>query len=142
MTDCKHQVVPMLPGMNLSINDNPKSPYDIEDMKWVPYESVVGSLMYAMVSMRLDNAQEMGALSQFMTNLGKPHWDVVKRVLRYLKGTSQYKLCYQGNSIRSNRSISIEGYVDVDWARDIDRRRSTSGCVFMMNGSAISWMRK
>jgi hypothetical protein len=77
-----------------------------------------------------------------MANPGKSHWDAVKRILRYLKGTLQYALCYQGDSLGSNRSVSIQGYVDADWAGDIDKRRSTSGYVFMMNGGAISWMSK
>jgi hypothetical protein len=142
MTDCKQQVVPMLHGTKLSVNDSPKSPDEIEDMKRVPYASAVGSLMYAMVSTRPDIAQAVGVLSRFMANPGKSHWDALKRVLRYLKGTSQYALCYQGNSVPSDRFVSIQGYVDADWAGDVDTRRSTSGYVFMMNGGAISWMSK
>ena len=42
----------------------------------------------------------------------------------------------------SNRLVSIQGYVDANWVRDIDKRRSTSGYVFMENGGAISWIRK
>ena len=60
----------------------------IEEMKRVPYASAVGSLMYAMVSTRPYIALEVGVLILFMENIGKSHWDVVKRVLRYLKGTS------------------------------------------------------
>ncbi|XP_059066100.1 secreted RxLR effector protein 161-like [Cryptomeria japonica] len=129
-------------GTKLSINDSPKSLDEVEDVKWVPYASVVGSLMYSMVSTRPDIAQVVGVLSQFMANPGKLHWDDVKRVLKYFKGTTQYALCYQGNSTRSSRSISIRGYVDADWAGDIDRRRSTSGYVFTVNGGAISWISK
>lgn len=66
MTDSKQQVVPMLHGMKLSVNDSPKTSNEIEEMKQVPYASVVGSLMYEMVSMRLDIAQVVGVLSQFM----------------------------------------------------------------------------
>ena len=42
----------------------------------------------------------------------------------------------------SNRSVNIQGYVEMDWVGDIDMRRSTSGYVFMGNGGAISWMSK
>lgn len=89
------------------VNNSPKSPDEVEDKKRIPYASVVGSLMYAMVSSRADIAQAVGVLSRFMANPGKPHWDAVKKVLRYLKGMSQYALCYQGNPIRLNRSVSI-----------------------------------
>lgn len=95
-----------------------------------------------MVSTRPDIAQAVRVLSRFMANLGKLHWDVVKRVLKYLKGTTKYTLFYQGNSTRSSKSVTIQGYVDVDWVGDVDRRRSTSGYVFMVNGGAISWMSK
>ena len=44
-------------------------------MKWVPYASFFGSLMYAMVSTRPD---VMGVLSRFMENLSKSHWDSMK----------------------------------------------------------------
>ena len=31
------------------------------------------------------------------------------------------------------------GYIDVDYAGDMDKRRSTSGYVFMFTGGAVSW---
>lgn len=66
----------------------PKSSSEMEDMTRVPYASAVGNLMYAMVCTRLDIAQAMGVLSWLMENPGRLHWDVVKRMFRYLKGTS------------------------------------------------------
>ena len=60
----------------------------------VPYASVVGSMMYAMVCTRLDIADVVGVLSRFMSKLGKENWTIVKRVFRYLHGTSDYGLCY------------------------------------------------
>ena len=65
-------------------------------MSRVPYASAVGSLMYAMVCTRPDIAHAVGVLSRFMSNPGKEHWTAVKRVFRYLRGTSDYGLCYQG----------------------------------------------
>lgn len=124
------------------MHDTPKSQKDIDDMKDVPYASAISSLMYAMVCTRLDIPQPVGVLSRFMVNLGRLHWDVVKRVFRYLRGTSQYALCYHGHLVGSQRTISIQGYVVSDWAGDIDSRRSTNGYIFMLNGGAISWMSK
>jgi hypothetical protein len=62
-------------------------------MSRVPYASVVGSLMYAMVCTRLDIAHAMGVLSRYMSKPGKEHWTTIKRVLRYLYGTASYGLC-------------------------------------------------
>ena len=65
----------------------------------------------------------------------------MKRVFRYLRGTSDYGLCYQGR-LGLNRVLDIHGFVVVDWAGDMDQRRSTSGYVFKLFGGAVSWMSK
>ncbi|XP_057817161.1 secreted RxLR effector protein 161-like [Cryptomeria japonica] len=142
MTDCKQLVVLVLQGMKLSVEDCSKSPTEMEDMTRVPYASVVGILMYAMVCTRPDIAQAVGVLSRFMANPRRVHWDMVKRVFRYLWGTSKYSLCFHGDPTRPQHSLNICGYVDFDWAGDINSRRSTSGYVFTMFGGAVSWMSK
>ena len=53
-------------------------------MSNVPHQSAVGSLMYAMVCTRLDIAHAMEVISIYMSNLGRPHLDAVKRVFKYL----------------------------------------------------------
>ena len=70
MVDCRPLCVPIPVGTNLSVDDCPKSPSEMEDMSRVPYASVVGSLMYAMVYTRPDIFQVMGVLSWFMANPG------------------------------------------------------------------------
>ena len=82
-------------------------------MSRVPYASAVGSLMYAMVCTRLDIAHAVGVLRRFMSNPGKEHWMVVKRVFRYLRGTSDYGLCYQGRP-GLERMLDIRGFFDAD----------------------------
>jgi hypothetical protein len=61
-----------------------------------------------------------------MSKPGKEHWTTVKRVFRYLRGTASYGLCYEGRP-GLDRVVDIHGFVDADWAGDLDRRRSTSG---------------
>ena len=92
--------------------------------------------MYAMVCTRLDIAQAVGVISRFMSNLGKQHWDVVKWILRYLKGTSDFVLCFGG------KDTLLRGYTDFDMAGNLDNRRSTIGYVFTFFGAAISWASK
>ena len=65
----------------------------------------------------------------------------MKRVFRYLCGTSDYGLCYQGRP-GLERVLDIRGFVDADWDGDLDQRRSTSGYVFSLFGGAVSWMSK
>jgi len=108
-------------------------------MSRVPYASVVGSLMYAMVCTRPNIAHAVGVLSRFMSKLGKEHWTTSKRVFRYLNGTSDYGLCYQGIP-RLDIVLDIHGFVDAEWAGDMDQRKSTSGYVFNLFGGAVSWM--
>ena len=59
---------------------------------------------------------------------------MVKKALRYVQGTKALMLTY-----RKSDSLEIEGYSDVDFAGDIDDRRSTSSYVFTLVGGAISW---
>lgn len=51
--------------------------------------------MYAMVETRLDLAYSVGLVSCFMTKPLKEHWQAVKWVLRYIKGTIDTRLCYK-----------------------------------------------
>ena len=85
---------------------------------FIPHE-VFGSLMYAMVCTRPDIAHAVGVVSRYMNNLGKEHWEVVKWILRYLRGTSNHALCFGGSE------TVLQGYVDLDMAGDKDSRKST-----------------
>jgi hypothetical protein len=110
-------------------------------MSHVPYASAVGNLMYEMVCTRPDIAHAVGVLIRYMSKLGNDHYTIVKRVFRYLLGTTSYGLCYQGRS-GLDRVVDIHGFVDADWARDLDHKISTSGYVFNLFGGEINWMRK
>ena len=99
-------------------------------MSKVPYASAIGSLMYAMACTRPDIAHAMGVVSRFMSRPEKQHWEAVKWILRYLKGSSDTCLYFTGASLK------LQGYVDAD---DIDSRKSTTGFVFTLGGTAISW---
>ena len=92
--------------------------------------------MYAMVCTRPDISHVVGVVSEYMENPRKEHWNAVKWVLRYLRGTSDYCITFN-----SNRD-SVCGFVDSDFAGDLDKRRSTSGYVFTLVGRAIHWMSK
>eukprot|EP00253_Pinus_taeda_P022958 PITA_22958 len=91
----------------------PKTQEEEEDMSHVPYASSIGSLMYAMACIRPDIAHVVGILSMFMSKPGKEHWTTMKRVFRYLRGNSDYGLCYQGRP-GLDRVLYIHGFVDAD----------------------------
>ena len=56
----------------------------------------------------------------------------MKRILRYMKGTSYYVLCYQGKDLRLVR------YTNADWGGHLDKRKSTFGYAFLLNDYIIS----
>ncbi|XP_020221016.1 uncharacterized protein LOC109803750 [Cajanus cajan] len=68
------------------------------------------------------------------------HWSVVKCILRYLKGTTSWSLHLQ--EAPSNSSLSIHAYCDVDWASDLDDRRSTLGASIFLGPNLVSWWSK
>jgi hypothetical protein len=82
-------------------------------MSWVPYASAIGSLMYAMVCIRLDIAHPVGFLSRYMSKLRKEHWIVVNMGFRNLYGTTYYGICYQGIP-SANRVLEIHGFVNAN----------------------------
>ncbi|KAH9649806.1 hypothetical protein KPL70_026120 [Citrus sinensis] len=107
-----------------------------KEMSRVPYASAVGSLMFVMICTRPDIAQAVGAVNRYMANPGGEHWITVKRILRYIRGTSDVALCYGG------LEFTVRGYVDSDFAGDLDKRKSTTGYVFTLAGAAVSWVSK
>ena len=92
--------------------------------------------MFAMICTRPDIAQAVGAVSRYMANPGGEYWIAVKRVLRYIRGTSDVALCYGGSE------FTVRGYVDSDFVGDLDKRKSTIGYVFTLAGAAVSWISK
>ena len=93
--------------------------------------------MYAMVATRPDLAYVVAVASRYMSNPEPKHWEVVKHILRYLKGTLDGQLTF-GLAI----SAKVEGYTDSDYARNPNNRKSTSGYIFTNGGGAISWRSK
>ena len=97
----------------------PTSEKENEEMSKVPYSSVVGNLMHAMVCTRPDIAHAVRVVSRFLSNPRKEHWAALKWILRYLRGTSRMCLCFgSGEPI-------LKGYSDADMAGDLDSRKST-----------------
>jgi len=133
MQDSKKGFLPFRHGINLSKDQSPKTPAEMEKMKAVPYASAVGSLMYAMLCTRPDICFAVGMVSRFQSNPGQDHWTAVKHILKYLKRTKDYMLVYQSDSLEPC------GYTDSDFMSDKDSRKSTSGYVFTLGGGAISW---
>jgi hypothetical protein len=99
------------------------------------YRSIIGSLRYIM-NTRPDLAYSVGVVSRYMEAPRKAHWVAVKRILRYLKGTIGYGCKYE-------RGIGLKpillGYSDSDFAGDAEDRKSTTGVVYFLGGSLVTW---
>eukprot|EP00253_Pinus_taeda_P017856 PITA_17856 len=97
------------------------------------YRQLVGSLMY-LVGTRLDLCFAVNHLSQVMVQPTTLFWKTAKHVLRYFRGTSYYGLWY-----RWTEGVKLQGITDVDWAGSPSDRKSTSGGIFNLSSTAVSW---
>jgi hypothetical protein len=134
--------VPIPIGVKLSVDQCPKTQEEEEDMSHVPYASAVSIMMCTMVCTRPDIAHAVGVLSRYMSKLGKEHWITIKRVFRYLCGTSQLWICATKEDQDWTECWIFMALLMKTRARDLDQRRSTSGYVFNLFGGAVGLMRK
>ncbi|GJW07407.1 gag-pol polyprotein [Tanacetum coccineum] len=128
---------PFPTNVKLSSKMSPSSKKERMKMSRVPYASAVGSLMFAMIYTRPDITHVVGVVSRYMTEPGRGHWEAVKRILRYIKGTLDVALCF-GDS-----DLIVKRYVDSDYAGDLDGSKSTTGYVFTIwRNSTLGFKKK
>ena len=144
MTNCKPVATPMDVSVKMT-----KSTDDDDDLAdQTLYQQILGSLMYLAIATRPDIAAAISTLSQFASRPNQTHYQALKRLLRYLRGTSNYELTLgrqsQDNHERNDVRLPLEltGYSDASWGNDHDTRRSYSGYVFLLGDSPISWSSK
>ncbi|GKC53064.1 zinc finger, CCHC-type containing protein [Tanacetum coccineum] len=104
----------------------------VQVVSQLKYSRVISCLMYDMACTRPNNAFAVGKLSRYTSNPSTQHWQAIQRVLKYLKKTMDYKLTYTGYP------LVLEGYTDSSWISNSKDNSSTSGCVFLLGGGAIS----
>ncbi|KAL0301481.1 UNVERIFIED_CONTAM: Retrovirus-related Pol polyprotein from transposon TNT 1-94 [Sesamum radiatum] len=91
--------------------------------------------MYATVCTRLDLTHVVSQVCKYMSKLGRHHWEAVKWIFKYLKGTVGHGVVFGS---KQNDPLVI-GYVDSDYANDLDDRRSTTRYVITLGGGSIYW---
>jgi hypothetical protein len=131
-TDLKPLATPLDPNIRFSKDQCPQTLEEASEMRRLPYLKTVGSLMCCAVATRPEIAFPVGLLSQFVENPGRIHWEVVKRVYRYLCGTRGWKLVY------GTTTNDLIGYTDTDGASQ-EHRHEISGYAFLIVGGAVSW---
>ena len=91
-----------------------------ESVDVILYRSMIGCLLY------LNIAFSVGVCSRFQSNPKVSHLNAVKRIIKYVGGTCDYRLFYSKES-----NLSLAGFSDSDWASNADDRKSTtSGCFY------------
>ncbi|XP_050547809.1 uncharacterized protein LOC126909428 [Daktulosphaira vitifoliae] len=100
----------------------------------VTHRKAVGSLLYLSQITRTDITFAVNFVSHYLEKPLIIHWNAVKRILKYLKGTYNYGLFFY-----SRVKLKLHGYSDADYAGDTTTRRSTSGYIFMMTNGIIAW---
>lgn len=124
MHDAKESKTPM--EINLKLENS-----NINIDNKIPYQSLIGNLMYVVQGTRPDIAFAVHYLSQFNGCYTKTHWTHLKRILRYLKATPDVFIKYKNDS-------KIYGYTDANWNNSEDGK-SVSGYLFLFGSSPITW---
>ena len=103
------------------------------DPKRIPYRNAIGTLSYIANATRPDIMFAVNYLSRRQQNYGEKEWEQVKRIFRYLKGTANLGIKFDGKGDR------VECYVDALLGLNEENARSTSGYVVTMFGDPVAW---
>ncbi|GJT80042.1 retrotransposon protein, putative, ty1-copia subclass [Tanacetum coccineum] len=115
MDNSKRGHIPMQERLDLNITQGASTPKEEKRMQNVPYASVVGSIMYVIVTVL---------------------WTAVKNILKYLRNTKDMFLVYGGNP---KAELRVDCYCDARFETDRDDTKSQTGYVFILNGGAVDW---
>jgi hypothetical protein len=127
MLECKSMNTPMETKLKLLVDTSS------ELVDATLYRHIIGSSMYLM-NTRPYICFAMNTLSQYLVEPRCVHLVAAKHVMRYLKGTLDYGLCY----IRDHDFI-LYGYTDSNWVVSASDRKSTSRCCFSLGSAMTSW---
>ncbi|GKV40705.1 hypothetical protein SLEP1_g48314 [Rubroshorea leprosula] len=130
MSNCKPVNTPVAGGMKLSKFEEGGS------VDATLFRTLVGSLRY-LTCTRPDILFGVGLVSRYLEAPTTVHLKAAKRILCYVKGTTDFGLNYFASN-----DFTLRGFSDSDWAGDIDDRKSTIGCVFYMGDTAFTWSSK
>ena len=130
MEDFAPMSTPMTTDCKLSKDD------DTPQKDATLYRSIIGALIY-LTATRPDIMQAVGMVARFQSSPKQSHLVAMKRILRYLKGTTDFGLWYPKSS-----TLTMMTYSDVDWSGSVDDRKSTSENSFFMADCLVSWPSK
>jgi len=130
MSNCKPAATPVDVKQKLSAHD------DDSAMDATFYRNITGALQYLTLT-RSDIAYAVNQACLYMQQPRASHWNLVKRILRYLRGTITDDL-----QISASSDTELKAYSDADRAECQDTRRSMSGYCVFLGDSLVSWSSK
>jgi uncharacterized protein involved in tolerance to divalent cations len=142
MADCRAMSTPFPVGTRLTKEMLLKSTEERQLMVGNDYLGLLSSLMYGMLSTCPDLVFAVGVSTQFSSNPGIEHWNVLMHALRYIKGTLDLGITYRGPGPHLAIKIraTLLSYTDADWAGNKDKLHSTSGTLVLLAGGTVSWI--
>ena len=156
----------------LSKSMSPKTEEDRAKVKNIPYREAVGTLLWLSLGTRPDISYAVSQVAKYNDCYGIKHWEAVKRIYRYLKGSMDLGLKYSSTnhsgeflerfkslrhlvdfkktifrSMHQRKITDLDileaiAFADSDLSRDIDSRRSQTGFLFFLGSCLISWQSK
>jgi transposase InsO family protein len=141
MDGCRSTSTPIIAGTAESgkaalRDEHPDKNADNVDEKQFSYRSAVGGLLYLSTGCRPDIAYAVSVASRSLENPTSDDFIKVKRIFRYLQGTTDHGIVYQPDY----KMGFIECYSDADHGGDHSSGRSTTGVICLYSGGAISWL--
>ncbi|XP_057965337.1 uncharacterized mitochondrial protein AtMg00810-like [Malania oleifera] len=130
MEECKPTATPMNQKEKFCREDR------AENVDEKLYRSLIGYFMYLNAT-RLDIMHAVSLISRYMHYASEIHFQVAKRILRYVKGTIDH-----GVRFSQVKNFSLHSYFDSDWAGCDDDIRSTSSYCFSFSSGIFSWCSK
>ena len=149
----------MVPGTELKHLTTPPDGREVllDERGKREYQSMIGALLYAALTTRIDITTAVSHLSRFNARPCQHHLVAVRKVFKYLVGAKKLKLVFKGEcpqirdstgKIISNTErvkfgdgieadISLYAYCDATWAEELVECKSTSGFVIMLNGAPM-----
>lgn len=120
MKDCAQAAIPMEDGLKLHMN------MEGDFMDTTNYQSLVGSLIY-LTHTRPNISYFVSCLSRFMSTPQRPHLDAGMLLHGSSATSKQPVVMVSSYQLPQVTTMELQGFVDLDWGRDLDKRRSTSG---------------
>ena len=130
MEDCKSTATPMNQRGKFSKDD------EADKVEEHQFKSLIGCLIF-LTATRPDIMFAISMLLRFMHYASEVHLQVVKQIVRYVKGAVDYGVKYT-----HSQNFQFHGYSDSDQGGSIDDMKSTTGYCFSFGSCIFSWSSK